>query len=68
VPWSHQAACRSYRLHDLEHRNPVDRFLIVTAIGLTCPLVTYEERIARFGELPVRSRDVMPHQEAVGAR
>jgi PIN domain nuclease of toxin-antitoxin system len=32
VPLSHQAACRSYRLHHLEHRDPADRLLIATAI------------------------------------
>jgi PIN domain nuclease of toxin-antitoxin system len=48
VPLSHSAACRSYQLHHLEHRDPADRLLIATAIELTCPLVTYDERIARF--------------------
>ena len=33
-----------------EHRDPADRLLIATAIELACPLVTYDERIARFGE------------------
>jgi PIN domain nuclease of toxin-antitoxin system len=46
----HRAACRSYQLHHLEHRDPADRFLIATAIELACPLVTYDVRIARFGE------------------
>ena len=46
----HRAACRSYRLHHLEHRDPADRLLVATAIELACPLVTYDERIARFGE------------------
>lgn len=50
VPLTHQAASRSYRLHHLEHRDPADRLLIATAIELACPLVTYDERIARFGE------------------
>ena len=49
VPLSHRAACRSYQLHHLEHRDPADRLLIATAIELACPLVTYDERIARFG-------------------
>ena len=49
VPLSHQAASRSYRLHHLEHRDPADRLLIATAIELACPLVTYDDRIARFG-------------------
>jgi PIN domain nuclease of toxin-antitoxin system len=47
---SHRAASRSYQLHQLEHRDPADRLLIATAIELDCPLVTYDERIARFGE------------------
>ena len=48
VPLVYQAACRSYRLHHLEHRDPADRLLIATAIELSCPLVTYDERILRF--------------------
>jgi PIN domain nuclease of toxin-antitoxin system len=50
VPLTHSAAIRAYRLHDLEHRDPADRFLIATAIELGCPLVTYDERIAAFGQ------------------
>ena len=50
APLGHGAACRSYRLHHLEHRDPADRLLIATAIELACPLVTYDERIQRFGE------------------
>jgi PIN domain nuclease of toxin-antitoxin system len=46
----HRAAARSYRLHHLEHRDPADRLLISTAIELGCPLVSYDNRIARFGE------------------
>ena len=49
VPLGHQAASRSYQFHRLEHRDPADRLLIATAIELACPLVTYDERIARFG-------------------
>ena len=50
VPLSHNAACRSYQLHHLEHRDPADRLLIATAVELACPLVTYDERIVRFGK------------------
>jgi PIN domain nuclease of toxin-antitoxin system len=50
TPLSHRAACRSYQLHHLEHRDPADRLLIATAIELACRLVTYDERIARFGQ------------------
>jgi PIN domain nuclease of toxin-antitoxin system len=50
VPLVHSAASRSYWLHHLEHRDPADRLLIATAIELDCPLVTYDERIARFGK------------------
>jgi PIN domain nuclease of toxin-antitoxin system len=50
VPLSHRAASRSYQLRHLEHRDPADRLLIATAIELDCPLVTYDERIVRFGE------------------
>jgi len=48
VPLSHSAASRAYQLHHLEHRDPADRLLIATAIELACPLVTYDDRIARF--------------------
>ena len=51
VPLGHRAACRSYLLHRLSQRDPVDRLLIATAIELGCPLVTYDERIVRFGEV-----------------
>lgn len=44
-----RAASRAYALHHLEHRDPADRLLISTAIELSCRLVTYDERIARFG-------------------
>ena len=50
APLDHRAASRSYRLHHLEHRDPADRLLIATAIELGCPLVTYDERIIRFGK------------------
>jgi PIN domain nuclease of toxin-antitoxin system len=50
VPLSHGAACGSYQLHHLEHRDPADRLLIATAIELACPLVTYDERILHFGK------------------
>jgi PIN domain nuclease of toxin-antitoxin system len=49
APLSHRAASGSYRLHHFEHRDPADRLLIATAIELGCPLVTYDERIERFG-------------------
>lgn len=42
------AASRAYRLPELEHRDPADRLLIATAIERACPLITYDERIARF--------------------
>lgn len=50
VPLGHRAASRSYQLHHFEHRDPADRLLIASAIELACPLVTYDEHIARFGE------------------
>jgi PIN domain nuclease of toxin-antitoxin system len=45
APLGHRAASRSYRLYQLEHRDPADRLLIATAVELACPLVTYDERI-----------------------
>jgi PIN domain nuclease of toxin-antitoxin system len=50
APLSHRAASRSYQLHHFDHRDPADRLLIATAIELDCPLVTYDKRIAHFGE------------------
>jgi PIN domain nuclease of toxin-antitoxin system len=48
VPLDVAAAARAYRLHHLEHRDPADRLLIATAIGLGCPLVTQDQRIRKF--------------------
>jgi PIN domain nuclease of toxin-antitoxin system len=50
VPLHPLTASRSYRLHHLEHRDPADRLLIVTAIERGCPLATYDQRITRFAE------------------
>ena len=47
---SHRAAAGAYALPDLEHRDPSDRLLIAQAIEHACPLVTYDERIARFAQ------------------
>lgn len=49
VPLTIKAAYRGYQLADLVHRDPADRLLIATAIELACPMVTYDERIERFG-------------------
>jgi PIN domain nuclease of toxin-antitoxin system len=48
VPFDHKAAALAYNLGDLDHRDPVDRLLIGSAIGLACPLVTHDDRIRRF--------------------
>jgi PIN domain nuclease of toxin-antitoxin system len=50
LPLSHRAAARAYQLYAFEHRDPADRLLIATAVELGASLVTYDERIARFGE------------------
>jgi PIN domain nuclease of toxin-antitoxin system len=50
VPLTHGAAARAYSLHHFEHRDPADRLLAATAIELSCALVTYDERLLRFGE------------------
>lgn len=50
APLDCRAASRSYQLHHLEQRDPADRLLIATAIELACPLVSYDERIARLGK------------------
>jgi PIN domain nuclease of toxin-antitoxin system len=44
------SATQAYALNHLEHRDPVDRLLIATAIDLACPLITYDDRILRFGD------------------
>ncbi|HEY5210873.1 MAG TPA: type II toxin-antitoxin system VapC family toxin [Stellaceae bacterium] len=48
LPLDHRAASRAYDLSDLPYRDPADRFLIATAIGQGCPLVTYDARILQF--------------------
>jgi PIN domain nuclease of toxin-antitoxin system len=50
VPLGYRAASRAYRLRELEHRDPADRLLIATAIELSWPLVTYDERVLRFAD------------------
>jgi len=50
VPLGHGHASRAYQFHHLADRDPADRLLIATAIELACPLVTYDERIARFSK------------------
>lgn len=46
----HKAATLAYSLGDLEHRDPADRLLIASAIGLGCALVTHDNRIRRFAK------------------
>lgn len=48
VALDHAAAARAYNLHHMEHRDPADRLLVASAIGLGCPLVTHDDRIRRF--------------------
>jgi len=50
APLTHRAATGAYRLRHLEHRDPADRLLIATAIERSCPLITYDARIARFAK------------------
>ena len=50
VPLDHQAAVRAHQIRHVEHRDPGDRLLIASAIGLGCPFVTYDERIRSFGQ------------------
>jgi PIN domain nuclease of toxin-antitoxin system len=50
VPLGHGPASRAYKFHHIDHRDPADRLLIATAVELACPLVTYDERIARFSK------------------
>jgi PIN domain nuclease of toxin-antitoxin system len=46
----HKAAALAYNLGDFDHRDPADRFLIATAIGHGCALVTHDDRIVRFAK------------------
>ena len=50
VALDHVTAARAYSLHHLEHRDPADRLLIASAIGLGCPFVTRDDRIRRFAK------------------
>jgi len=50
IPLDHKAAALAYNLSDLDRRDPADRLLIATAIGLGCPLVTHDHRIRRFAK------------------
>jgi PIN domain nuclease of toxin-antitoxin system len=50
APLDPVTASRAYQFHQLEHRDPADHLLIATAIALACPLVTYDDRIARFAQ------------------
>jgi PIN domain nuclease of toxin-antitoxin system len=50
APLTCGAASSAYKLYHLEHRDPADRLLIATAIELGCPLVTYDDRIEKFGK------------------
>lgn len=50
VSLDHKAAALAYSLGDLDHRDPADRLLIATAIGLGCPLVTHDDRIRRLAK------------------
>jgi PIN domain nuclease of toxin-antitoxin system len=47
---THFATLGAQRLHDLAHRDLAERLLIASAIERECPLITYDERIIRFGE------------------
>jgi PIN domain nuclease of toxin-antitoxin system len=48
APLDWQAASAAYSLQGLEHRDPADRLLVATAIALSCPMITYDARIAAF--------------------
>ena len=50
VPLDPKAAALGYNLGDLDHRDPADRLLIASAIGLGCALVTHDDRIRRFAK------------------
>ena len=50
LPFDHKAAALAYNLGDLDHRDPADRLLIASAIGLGCALITHDDRIRRFAK------------------
>lgn len=50
VPLDYRAAARAYQLAPFAPRDPADRLLMATAIGIGCPLVTYDSRIAAFAK------------------
>ncbi|HEV2363955.1 MAG TPA: type II toxin-antitoxin system VapC family toxin [Caulobacteraceae bacterium] len=49
LPLAWSDAARAYELHGIDSRDPADRLLVAQAVGLACPLVTYDERIISFG-------------------
>ena len=66
-PLGWRVATGAYALDGLEHRDPADRMLIATAIALSCPLVTYDERIIAFAERDGRRQGFTVARDAARA-
>ena len=62
VALDHRAAARAYRLDPFAHRDPADRLLMASAIGLGCPLITYDARIANFARRHGRRHGFATHR------
>ena len=53
IPVDNRVALRAVRLEGFPHRDPADRMIVATALGLGATLVTADERILAYR--PVRS-------------
>ncbi|MFI5310366.1 MAG: type II toxin-antitoxin system VapC family toxin [Gemmatimonadales bacterium] len=51
IPVDNQIAVRAVQLEDFPHRDPADRMIIATALGLGAPLVTADARIRAYRPL-----------------
>ncbi|HEY2824139.1 MAG TPA: type II toxin-antitoxin system VapC family toxin [Gemmatimonadales bacterium] len=52
VPVDNRVALRAVRLHDFPHKDPADRLIVSTALGLGATLVTADQRLHRYKPLP----------------
>ncbi len=48
VPVDNMIAVRSVQLPDFPHRDPADRMIVATALGLGATLVTADQRLAQY--------------------
>ena len=52
VPVDNRIAVRSVRLESFPHRDPADRIIVATALGLSATLVTADARLHAYKALP----------------